>query len=168
MDWYKNGSMSHQIKLRAHLDMKFTEEEILTILCRLLLILLECSLCNIWHRDLKPDNILANYDGLPHLMDYGEAIRAEKGLPSKLAGTGKYMSYKMKTALKAWNGRSPFPTVDHDLEASDVMSLALTVIAMCRLREDAILNELDTCDERQKIVWEELRQSYSEDLVVLL
>ena len=123
---------------------------------------------NIWHRDIKPDNILADDDGLPHLMDYGVAIRAEKGLPSKLAGTGKYMSYKMKTALKAWNGRSPFPTVDHDLEASDVMSLALTVIAMCRLREDAILNELDTCDERQKIVWEELRQSYSEDLVVLL
>ena len=78
------------------------------------------------------------------------------------------MSYKMKSALKAWNRRSPFPTVDHDLEASDVMSLALTVIAMCRLSEDAILNDLDTCDERQRIVWEELRQHYSEGLVALL
>ena len=79
MDWYKNGSMSHQIKLRAHLDMKFTEAEILTILSRLLDILCKGSYGNIWHRDIKPDNIMANDYGLPDLMDYGEAIRAEKG-----------------------------------------------------------------------------------------
>ena len=81
------------------------------------------------------------------------------------------MSYKVKLALKEWKTQrpnTPFPFVEHDLEASDVMSLALTVIAMCRLREDAILNDLDTCEEAQKIVWEDLRQYYLEDLVVLL
>ena len=81
------------------------------------------------------------------------------------------MSYKLKTALKEWKTKkpnTPLPLVEHDLEASDVMSLAQTVIAMCRLSEDANLNDLDTCDELQKIVWEELRQHYSEDLVVLL
>ena len=81
------------------------------------------------------------------------------------------MSYKLKTALKEWETKkpnTPLPLVEHDLEASDVMSLAQTVIAMCRLSEDANLNDLDTYNEAQKIVWEELRQSYSEDLVVLL
>ena len=91
-------------------------------------------------------------------MDFGEAIKQKKGQPSKLAGTPNFLSYKLKIALKAWNKKPPFPAVDHDLEASDVMSLAQTVIAMCRLREDAILNDLDTCDERQKLVWEEIRQ----------
>ena len=74
MDWYKNGSMSRQIKLRAALNMKFTEEEILTILQRLLHILWICAKNKIWHRDIKPDNILANENGLPDLMDFGEAI----------------------------------------------------------------------------------------------
>ena len=74
MDWYKNGSMSLQIKLRAHLTMKFTEGEILTILVRLLIILDMSSDANLWHRDIKPDNILVNDVGLPDLMDYGEAI----------------------------------------------------------------------------------------------
>ena len=104
-------------------------------------------------------------------MDFGEAIKQKKGQPSKLAGTPKFMSYKLKTALKQWKIQNPNtrrPYVEHDLEASDVMSLALTVIAMCRLSEDVLLNDLDTCDERQKIVWEDLGQSYSGDLVRLL
>ena len=74
MDWYKNGSMSHQIKLRANLNMKFTVAEILTILKRLLYTVYDGRAANIWHRDIKPDNILANENGLPDLMDFGEAI----------------------------------------------------------------------------------------------
>ena len=70
--------MSHQIKLRAHLDMPYTEEEILTILYRLLSILKTGWVGNIWHRDIKPDNILVNERGLPDLMDFGEAIRRHK------------------------------------------------------------------------------------------
>ena len=66
--------MSHQIKLRADLNMKFTEAEILTILVRLLYILNGGSFGNIRHRDIKPDNILVNELGLPDLMDFGEAI----------------------------------------------------------------------------------------------
>ena len=170
MDWYKNGSMSHQIKLRAHLNIKFTEAEILTILSRILKILQKCEIGDIWHRDIKPDNILANDKGLPDLMDFGEAIKQEKRnpSPSKLAGTPKFMSYKLKKALKQWNPNTTLPLVEHDLQASDVMSLAQTVIAMCRLSENANLNDLETCDERQKIVWEDLGQHYSEGLVLLL
>ena len=151
--------------------MKFTEAEILTVLYRLLSILERCKYGNIWHRDIKPDNILANDNGLPDLMDFGEAIRPEQGQPIKLVGTPKYMSYKLKTAFKQWkiqNSNTPPPLVEHDLEASDVMSLAQTVIAMCRLSENANLNDLETCDERQKIVWEDLGQHYSEGLVLLL
>ena len=59
--------------------MKFTEAEILTILRRLLYILNNSKYGNIWHRDIKPDNILANDNGLPDIMDFGEAIRSEEG-----------------------------------------------------------------------------------------
>ena len=81
------------------------------------------------------------------------------------------MSYKLKTTFIEWKTKqpgTPLPFVEHDLEASDVMSLALTVIAMCRLREDLILNDLRTCEDAQKRAWEELRQLYSTSLVVLL
>ena len=71
--------MSHQIKLRAHLKKKFTLAEILTILRRILFILESSKDRNIWHRDIKPDNFLANGNGLPDIMDFGEAIKQKKG-----------------------------------------------------------------------------------------
>ena len=95
---------------------------------------------------------MVNDNGLPDIIDFGEAIWEEYDSPktSKLAGTSNYLSYKLKTALKEWKTKqpnTPLPFVEHDLKASEIMSLALTIIALCRLSEDAILNDLDTCDE---------------------
>ena len=60
MDFYEHGSYALEIRRRAYHHMRFNEQEIATIFFRLLLIINRCDSACIWHRDIKPDNILVN------------------------------------------------------------------------------------------------------------
>ena len=65
-------------------------------------------------------------------MDFGETIQKEDDSSSTLAGTERYMSYKLR---KAYDESKNLPIkqatiVNHDLFASDLMSLGRTIISL--------------------------------------
>ena len=170
MDFYEHGSYAHEIRRRAHHKLRFNEQEILTIFKRLVDILYTCEKNNIFHRDIKPDNILVNKNGLPELMEFGEAIQQDPKQPSPLAGTEEYMSFTLKQAHEDYTNRRINATtpIDHDLEYSDVMSLARTIISLCLLREEDILNDQNTYQDTQDVIWAQLSNHYSSALVRLI
>ena len=48
------------------------------------------------------------------------------------------------------------------------MSLAITIISLCLLRECDVLNDENTYKEEQKRVFRELSENYSDQLIYLL
>ena len=48
------------------------------------------------------------------------------------------------------------------------MSLARTIISLCLLRGDDVLNDKDTQEEAQSKVWADLKLHYSTELITLL
>ena len=60
MNFYEHGSYALEIRRRSYHNMRFEETEILTIFIRIFQIVWKCDYHRIWHRDIKPDNILVN------------------------------------------------------------------------------------------------------------
>ncbi len=70
-----------------------------------------CNIINIFHRDIKADNILLNIEGqqneiITYLSDFGEAILINQGVktlntsiankPKKLTGTRMYLAPELR------------------------------------------------------------------------
>ena len=61
------------------------------------------------------------------------------------------------------------PVFTHDREKSDVMSLGLTMIAICLLKTYSDLNDVEKSIAAQKKVWDEMEIiGYSDDLIEML
>ena len=103
-------------------------------------------------------------------MDFGETMQKVDRGSSTIAGTERYMSFKLAKAYK--DSKSQYceraPIVEHDFERSELMSLARTIISLCLLRECDVLNDENTYKEEQKRVFRELRENYSDQLISLL
>ena len=84
-----------------------------------------------------------NKNGLPDLLDWGEALQQDPKKPSRGVGTVPYLSYILSDVYM-WENFRWNEDIDHNLHFSDVMSLGLTIIALMRLKEAFGLNVLDS------------------------
>ena len=73
----KGISLDHLASLRHQNKIPFSQEEIYSLLIRTLDALDYVHKHKLLHRDLKPDNILINRDGIPILIDFGAAYHQE-------------------------------------------------------------------------------------------
>jgi predicted ATPase/serine phosphatase RsbU (regulator of sigma subunit)/tRNA A-37 threonylcarbamoyl transferase component Bud32 len=94
--------------LRARLEVgALAHPEVLRITKALASALAEVHRHGLVHRDLKPDNILLDEHGLPHLIDFGLAVAAAGEKGDAIAGTLLYCSPEQTHALKRQiDGRS--------------------------------------------------------------
>jgi len=73
MPFVEGTAMDEQIKRRLENGAAFSEEELLGVLWRMLEALEYLHARGIYHRDIKPGNILITGDGIPVLIDFGSA-----------------------------------------------------------------------------------------------
>lgn len=81
------ASLGDLISRREGKGQIFTQEEILGLLTRLLDSLRYMHEQNIFHRDIKPDNVLISRDGLPILIDFGSARPVISDVPRTVIET---------------------------------------------------------------------------------
>ena len=74
----KNGVVTEAIVEDYSKDDDYTEDELKGLLTRLLRILEYLHASHIYHRDIKPGNILLTEEGTPVLIDFGAARHALK------------------------------------------------------------------------------------------
>ena len=94
MEEIENGSYQDQIKRRSP-DSHYSNDEIWSILYWTVEAFELAARYKIFHRDIKPGNILVSNLGMPKITDFGESLRIEDKNSSKLAGTPSFFSYKL-------------------------------------------------------------------------
>ena len=83
MDYLDGGSVAERIKLEGQLPLR----DATGIVVQIASALERAHAAGVIHRDIKPDNIMFNAAGVPHLMDLGIAKFAEDGAKTDPGGT---------------------------------------------------------------------------------
>jgi len=101
---YEDGN-SLEEWLQTHKNL--TEDDILPIIVPILDALTEIHTQHIYHRDIKPDNIIMREDGVPLLIDFG-AAKASDQQGSKASSfnprTASYAAPEQKTSISKYIG----------------------------------------------------------------
>ncbi len=87
MPYVEGASLGHLISRREGKGQLFNQEEVLGLLTRLLDALSYLHQKSLFHRDIKPDNILITQDGLPIMIDFGSARRLDHAEPRTIIET---------------------------------------------------------------------------------
>lgn len=90
MPFVDGYSLGNLISRREGKGQVFNEEEVLGLLTRLLDALQYIHRKNIFHRDIKPDNVLISREGLPILIDFGSARHLDNSAPKTIIETHGY------------------------------------------------------------------------------
>lgn len=81
MPFLDGASLGHLVGRRESKGQGFTQEEVLGLLTRVLSALQYLHRNNLFHRDIKPDNVFVTREGLPILIDFGSARHLDHAKP---------------------------------------------------------------------------------------
>ena len=131
MDFVKGESLAHYIE-RQHKPL--TEEQTLYIFDQLMEGIEEIHQKQIWHLDLKPDNVMIDKDGNVVIVDFGASKQV--GRSGKYTGTSGILCYTP--------GYAPLEQVNQNLEAvgpwTDIYALGATLYNLLTGIEPSTVN----------------------------
>ena len=158
--------MEQELIIRCNNNLFYTENDLINVLCQIILVLAELQKNNIAHRDIKPQNILI-MEGRYKLSDFGEAIIIKNNSPiiQEIRGTELYMSPILFFGLK-----QKLQQIQHNVYKSDVFSLGLCILLAGTLNYDSIIaiRELTDMSQIQYVLIYYLSGRYSQNLISFL
>ena len=158
--------LEQELVIRCNNNAFYSEEDLINILCQLILVLAEMQKNNIAHRDIKPQNILIT-KGRFKIADFGEAKIFKNGgeIIQIISGTELYMSPILFFAM-----RNNIEKVKHNAYKSDVFSLGLCLLLAATLNYDSLcqIRELSDMNEIKNILMFYLSGRYSFDFISFL
>ena len=160
IDWDK------EISNRFHMNLFYTENELLYIMKQIIKTLSLLQKNHITHRDIKPQNIMI-VNGKFKLCDFGNGrkIRKEGYLIQKVGGSEMYMSPILFKGL-----HSKLPHVKHNTFKSDVFSLGMCFLLAATLSYYSlnIIREIYDMNIVSKVIKDSLRNRYSHNVYNIL
>ena len=151
--------MEQELIIRCNQNHFYTEEELINVLCQLIITFAELQKYGIAHRDIKPQNILIK-KGRYKISDFGEAIILNNNgdLVQSLTGTELYMSPILFFGMKQKSEK-----IKHNAYKSDVFSLGLCILLAGTLNYDSLveIREITDMNKIKEIVMYYLSVRYS-------
>jgi len=159
-EWMDGGDLMKDIERRL-LTGYWSNEEMRRHMYYLVEALALAQSERVAHRDIKPQNVLCNSQGMVKITDFGSSLfNLEARLTYTLQGSPFYLSPELKRSYVQRKGQ--IGQVQYDPYRSDVYSLGLTLLHVARLKAPDELMDLETLESDTNRVMAEL--SYDEDL----
>ena len=156
--------MEQDLIIRCKYNQFYTENDLINVLCQLILVLAEMQKHNIAHRDIKPQNILI-IQGRYKISDFGSVIKLSNNdgnITQGITGSELYMSPIIFYGL-----RQNLQEIKHNVYKSDVFSLGYCILLAGCLNFDSLvqIRELTDMNKIQNILIYFLSGRYSNDLI---
>lgn len=160
LELMEQGDLMKEIERRMVSGEKWTQDDLLEILEKVLLALVFAQEKRICHRDIKPQNIFLHKEAGIKVGDFGSSTSlADTDIAASfsLQGSPFYLSPELKSHYIQYltNGEAE---VRHDPYKSDVYSLGVMMLYMARLRSPVEFANLVRLREKTEELVEECRE----------